>query len=231
MQVNLYLIRHGESEYNVDKDVRLSKMDWDVKLTKKGVEQSIRVGKLLTNIDILPPSIYTYAYVSPFKRTQQTYSNIKNQLNNSFISKIDEPLISEQRTPLYYGNMLKKTYDDFLKTNKQNVFWAKYLDYETGFEVYQRAEIFKNKLERHIYSLIENATSSRTEINILMITHGFFMRTMLMCVLNLNINKFHKLKNPEHCEIIKLSNNADITDSSQIFHNFYTDWIQENIKI
>lgn len=220
MKINLYLIRHGHSEYNEDKNIRLSKYDWDVKLTNRGVKESIELGnRLKEDTNLLDDKSYNLVYISPFKRAKETY--FKSKINNNLIiqKEIEEPLISEQRTPLHYGVELKKLYDDFLEGSKGNTFWAKYLDFESGFEVYQRVELFKIKLEKFLYD-VYTTENDYSIINVLLFSHGYFIRMMMNSIINLGmIDSFMQIKNPSHCEIIELSREYNFSEDIDIFSN------------
>lgn len=219
MVINLYLIRHGESEYNIDHNIRLTKFDWDVKLTKNGILQSEKMGEVLKNDQmLLTNECFNFVYVSPFKRTLQTFKKSKIEKNIKIDKLYIEPLITEQSSPLHYGVYLKKTYDQFLKSSHENKFWAKYLDFESGFEVYQRTELFKNKLEKNINEAINLGYIST--INVFIYSHGFFLRMLLTNILKTDkVNSFIKMKNLKNCEIIKLTMNDN--ENSDIFSDIY----------
>ncbi len=65
--MNIYLIRHGETEQNKRKKF-YGKLD--VGLNEKGKEQSYKAGEFLKNID------FNKIYVSDRKRTRETVEKI-----------------------------------------------------------------------------------------------------------------------------------------------------------
>lgn len=206
MSINIHLIRHGQSDYNVDQNIRLNVLDWDIQLTDVGVNQVRSTANKLQNIvDFDDSQVEHNFFVSPFKRTRQTYDILKNTIGCENHNIKYDPLISEQRTPVFYGKYLKSLYDAYMNLHPQNKFWAKYLDFETGFEVYQRACLFKNIIRDVIYM-----SKNTHEINFYIISHGFFIRTLRMAILNYTIDEFIKLNNPYYAELLTLSISHDI---------------------
>lgn len=79
------LIRHGESEGNVDKSIYRSKPDYALRLTQKGFEQAVNLGKEIRNLHDcefigMEPGIYC----SPFWRARDTLQGLKLGLGKGF---------------------------------------------------------------------------------------------------------------------------------------------------
>ncbi|SUY64369.1 alpha-ribazole phosphatase [Clostridium sporogenes] len=74
--MNIYLVRHGETEQNKRKNF-YGKLD--VGLNKKGEDQSYKVGELLKNVD------FNKIYISDRKRTRKTAERILER--NKFYEK------------------------------------------------------------------------------------------------------------------------------------------------
>ena len=72
----IYLVRHGESEGNVDKKVYRDVPDWKIELTQKGQEQASEAARQLDS----SISRSTIMYVSPWVRTKQTAQPIRDIL-------------------------------------------------------------------------------------------------------------------------------------------------------
>ena len=66
----IVLIRHAESEGNVDETMYMRKPDHRIELTEKGKRQAREAGEQLKNL--LGPNETLYVYVSPYLRTMQT---------------------------------------------------------------------------------------------------------------------------------------------------------------
>jgi broad specificity phosphatase PhoE len=89
----IILIRHGESEGNVDKNHYQFTPDYALNLTQKGIEQAQRAGQEIKNI-IGSESLY--AYISPYLRTRQTYQGLSAALTVNITRVIEDPRIREQ---------------------------------------------------------------------------------------------------------------------------------------
>ncbi len=80
---NLFLIRHGQSTYNLENRFTGWK---DVGLTELGKNQAIEAGKILNGIN------FNFCYTSNLKRAQDTLELILNQMNQNPIIYRDEAL-------------------------------------------------------------------------------------------------------------------------------------------
>jgi broad specificity phosphatase PhoE len=78
----LLLVRHGESEANVNREVYSTTPDWKIPLTPLGREQAFDCGKRLRNI-IKDEKLYIY--YSPYARTRQTLDEIRRSFDESQI--------------------------------------------------------------------------------------------------------------------------------------------------
>lgn len=78
----LLLVRHGESEANVNREVYSTTPDWKIPLTALGREQAFDCGKRLRNI-IQDEKLYIY--YSPYARTRQTLDEIRRSFDESQI--------------------------------------------------------------------------------------------------------------------------------------------------
>lgn len=78
----LLLVRHGESEANVNREVYSNTPDWKIPLTDLGREQAFDCGKRLRNI-IQDEKLYIY--YSPYARTRQTLDEIRRSFDEAQI--------------------------------------------------------------------------------------------------------------------------------------------------
>ena len=72
----IVLVRHGESESNVDESVYTRTPDAHISLTQLGTQQAVEVGKKLKQEVINDPNESIYVYLSPYLRSKQTYEGI-----------------------------------------------------------------------------------------------------------------------------------------------------------
>lgn len=89
----IIFVRHGESQANVDKSLYAKLPDNSIELTKKGQIQAQSIGRKLK--ELIKDSKVVF-YVSPFKRSQQTFENIKLSFLDNDVSVKEDPRIREQ---------------------------------------------------------------------------------------------------------------------------------------
>src|ERR1700722_13663671 len=89
-RLNIYLIRHGESEANLDKAVNLRVADHQVALSDKGHQQASEAGTLLPGFiqELRSAGGKVAAYVSPYRRTRETWSSIQLGMRSTTTGKI-----------------------------------------------------------------------------------------------------------------------------------------------
>jgi broad specificity phosphatase PhoE len=66
----ILIIRHGESQGNVDRNQYKSIPDYALNLTARGIEQARQAGK---ELQAILGNQSLYVYLSPFIRTRQTF--------------------------------------------------------------------------------------------------------------------------------------------------------------
>jgi len=74
----IILIRHGESQGNVDKNIYSQVPDYALELTESGNAQAFEAGKLLK--DSLKDETM-YFYISPLWRTRSTFEQLTKSLD------------------------------------------------------------------------------------------------------------------------------------------------------
>jgi broad specificity phosphatase PhoE len=94
----IFLIRHGQSLGNVDKNIYLTVPDYKVELTDRGKEQAkaaaLEIQKKLSEHSIKKAAMYC----SPFYRTRQTADPIRELID---IDYKEDPRIREQECGNY----------------------------------------------------------------------------------------------------------------------------------
>ena len=89
----IILIRHGESKGNVDEHIYKTVPDHEIELTEEGLRQAQQAGEKLKTI-IKEKSIQFY--VSPCKRSWDTYEEIQKVFSKNQTKVYEEPRIREQ---------------------------------------------------------------------------------------------------------------------------------------
>jgi len=194
----IILIRHGESEGNIDKTVYGHKPDYALDLSKKGFLQADKAGKELKSILKKEPVCF---YVSPLWRTRATFKQISKYFSgyNNFIVK-EEPRLREQE----WGHL--KNYDECLRIDKERdsygTFYYRIPDGESAADVYDRVSDFFGTLHRDF-------EKSDFPENAIIITHGMTIRLFLMRWFHYTVEEFEQLSNPDNCQIVILEMNEN----------------------
>eukprot|EP00041_Stephanoeca_diplocostata_P011685 m.193302 g.193302 ORF g.193302 m.193302 type:complete len:184 (-) comp18630_c0_seq2:1297-1848(-) len=106
------LVRHGESEGNVDPGVYEEKPDHVIRLTESGLRMSSRAGKVLREYLQEHEIHHARMMVSPFFRTRETAAKILQECGDFITHGVSEsPLLVEQvcRQTAYTTLFLERT--------------------------------------------------------------------------------------------------------------------------
>src|SRR5258706_5609137 len=89
----IILIRHGESEGNIDKGHYLTIPDYALNLTPRGIEQARQAG---TELKAMIGDENLCVYLSPYYRTRQTYQYLNESVTTNIVIRIADLRIREQ---------------------------------------------------------------------------------------------------------------------------------------
>lgn len=184
----IILIRHGESEANIDVTLYKRVPDSQISLTEKGKEQAREASKKLKEI-IKDGSIKFY--VSPYLRSRQTYDNLMLNFKDNRTSFVYDPRLREQE----FGNFHHIEEETFEEMRKVGKFYYRFTNGENGADVYDRASLFLDSLFREIKDI-----DYKKYDNIVIVCHGLFMRLFMMNFLKYTIEQFDSLATPHNCE-------------------------------
>ena len=191
----IILIRHGESEANIDKTVHAKKPDYAMELTAKGLSQADSAGKELKK---LLGNESAFFYVSPYWRTRSTFEQIAKNFDRQKISWGEEPRLREQE----WGHLVNPEQNE--KNDKDRdafgTFYYRIPHGESAADVYDRVSDFFGTMHRDFEkeSFPDNAV---------IITHGMTIRLFLMRWFHWTVEEFEEHGNPNNCQIVVLERN------------------------
>jgi len=205
----IILVRHGESEGNIDRAVYSRIADHKVELTENGKKQAVKVGEEISYNVSNPLTNNLGVYISPYKRTRETWKWIKYGIKQTFPIKIawekEDPRIREQEwiSPPYHDLFDKEVIDDIFEHREFDRFWFRMPYGESGADVYDRITTFLDTMHRDFQK-------KDSPENILIITHGITLRIFLMRWFHWTTEEFNAYKNPKNCQhiIMELQNNS-----------------------
>lgn len=189
----IFLIRHGESQGNADKEIYKTVPDYAVRLTKDGIKQATVVGKNLSQTLWDPAAVY----YSPFLRTIETTNHILGELKKS--SLVDKEFVREDaRLREQEWHSVLPLSEHKIQYEKDRisfgVFHYRFPNGESPADVYDRLGSFVENMYRDF----ENPHFPR---NVLIVTHGMTMRILLMKLLNKTVDEVDSWVNPPNCTV------------------------------
>ncbi|KPA81107.1 putative mitochondrial glycerolphosphate mutase [Leptomonas pyrrhocoris] len=140
----LLLVRHGESEANVNREVYSTTPDWKIPLTQLGREQAFDCGRRLRKI-IQDEQLYIY--YSPYARTRQTLDEIRRSFDESQIQgeREDERLREQEMGNFQPMADMDRTW---ATRNKFGRLYYRFPFGESGADVGDRVSGFFDSLSR-----------------------------------------------------------------------------------
>lgn len=197
----LFLVRHGESQGNVDNTVYDTVPDHKIDLTEKGIQDAKDAAQKIKELigDKRFLSLYMDVYESPYRRAKRTSEVIRKELfeeSEVFPANVYEhPLIRER----HWGE-LRKILRSPAK-NDQNYFNFFYRPNggESLADANQRAVIFHQWMVNH-----------HKNENVLVVSHGEFIKTYLMHILGWTLREFYKVKNPKNGQVYMVEFDDDL---------------------
>ena len=185
----IFLIRHGESIANLDRNHYNSLPGHLIPLTDKGLKQAKECGKKLSR-KVISKNVFFYLFL--YLRTKQTFNNILSQLGRINYLGREKPRIREQD----FGNP-RDQFIDFTQDpdyRRMVPFFYRFPNGESGADVYDRISSF-------FYTLHRDFLKPDYPENVVIITHGMLMRLFLMRWYHWTVEEFEKLDNPPNCYI------------------------------
>ena len=193
----IILIRHGESEANVNPHLFASIPDYAIELTEKGREQAVNAGKRLKE---LVNDEKLYFYVSPFWRTRSTFECIAQAFPREQFDYNEEPRLREQEWGYLRCN------EDFDKVCRERreygIFYYRFPGGEAASDVYDRINDLLGSLHRDF-------TESDFPENCVLITHSLAIRLFIMRWFHHTVEEFECMCSPKNCDLVILEKDAD----------------------
>lgn len=169
--------------------------DHQIELTEQGHEQAREAGEKLRSI-IRKESVYVY--MSPYKRSKQTWEEIRKSFSPlQIITEREDPRLREQE----FGNIadLKAQPKMFEERDRLGHFFYRFPTGESGADVYDRVSLFLDTLFREM----DNGHHDPTQ-NIVIVAHELFIRLFLMRYFRWSVEELEQLKSFDNCEIVEL---------------------------
>ena len=173
--LKLYIVRHGETEWNV---IKRFQGQLNTPLTEKGIKKLKETGKKLENV------LFDEVYTSKLGRTVASAEIILNENNGYKNNKLELKKLAELNE-VYFGVWQGLTYEEvFLKYPEEgNNYFYNVKNYKAENV---EAEKLEDALERFLKG-INKILDSHESGNILVVTHGTVFEMFMNYVANNSI--------------------------------------------
>ncbi|KXS14080.1 phosphoglycerate mutase-like protein [Gonapodya prolifera JEL478] len=200
MPRKIILVRHGESEGNVDWNVMAYKPDEKLELTPKGRQQALEAGKIIRAH--VKEGDRVRFYVSPYLRTRQTFHSIATFFGGTeCVSAFEEPRLREQD----WGNFQNFVEMEAIKAERRRygTFFYRVPHGESGADVYDRISTFLESLYRSLL------TKPSPPSVVVIVTHGLLARLFVMRWFRKSVSEFESWRNLNNCEVLVMERNDE----------------------
>ena len=209
----IFLVRHGESEANVDRSVGIHKADHAIELTSKGCEQAAEAGFFLNRwlSDNISPQNKgkIRLWHSPYRRANQTAFYVEKECSSWIKDKREHMLLCEQQFGLFDGipddklaELFPRESAHYTKCEKhEGRFWARMPLGESRFDVAKRVH--------QAFGTFHRDCDQNGIDNIIVVAHGVTIRAFVMMWLHRGVEWFEKEPNPKNCSIRLIEEGVD----------------------
>ncbi|GGN00978.1 phosphoglycerate mutase [Terrabacter tumescens] len=191
----IILVRHGESEGNLDDTIYERLPDHRIGLTPKGFEQARQTGTAIR--DVLDGESVE-VYVSPYVRTRQTLEALALPVADRDVRV--EPRLREQDWANFQDPA--DIAEQKAQRDRYGHFFYRFREGESGSDVYDRVSTFLESMHRNF----ETPSAPR---NVVVVTHGLTMRLFCMRWFHWSVEYFESLDNPENAQPVVLLRQPD----------------------
>jgi len=205
----IILVRHGESEGNLDDLMYTRFPDHQIGLTAEGMKQAEECGRKIRSIiengngGSSPSSDWrVYFYVSPYKRTLHTLKGIGRAFERERIIGVREEVRLREQD---FGNFQEEERMKIIKETRQRFgrFFYRFPEGESAADVFDRVSSFLESLWRDIdmNRIRINCGKGSSDLNLIIVSHGLTARVFLMKWFKWTTQQFELLNNPQNCHI------------------------------
>jgi broad specificity phosphatase PhoE len=211
--VRVILVRHGESQGNVDPTVHATMADHAIPLSARGREQVREAGRALD-------AFYTRVYggpgrrppirlwTSPYRRTRETADGLEETAGQWFIDRKEHVLLCEQQFGLFDGIpdeelpiRFPNEHAHYAKQERfEGRFWARMPLGESRFDVAVRVHQAFGTFHRDREEGVND---------IVVVCHGVTLRAFVMMWCHLTPEWFEAEPNPQNCAIRLIEDGED----------------------
>jgi broad specificity phosphatase PhoE len=193
----IILVRHAESEGNIEEAKYTVVPDPSIGITARGVEQAHAAGNAIRQLfedDGEPYKLHFF--MSPYKRSRQTADALISCLDPATLAGAQEEIQLREQD---FGNFQDARGKAAEKAERLRYgrFFYRFPNGESGADVYDRITQLLDHLVRDI-----NAGAYAPGTSLVLVTHGLALRIFLMRFMRWTVDEFLQVWNPRNCEPI-----------------------------
>ncbi|KAJ0964302.1 hypothetical protein J5N97_029424 [Dioscorea zingiberensis] len=217
----IILVRHGQSEGNVDESVYTRVPDPRIGLTAKGREDAEACGRRIRELVASDGADdwKVYFYVSPYQRTLETLRGVGRAFERSRIAGVrEEPRLREQD----FGNFQDRERMRIEKKIRQRYgrFFYRFPNGESAADVYDRITGFRETLKADIdIGRFQPPGERSPNMNLVIVSHGLTLRVFLMRWYKWTVEQFEGLNNFENGGMLVMQTGFGGRYSLLVYHN------------
>lgn len=200
----IILVRHGESEANVDPAVYARVPDWRIALTEQGVAQAREVGRKIAGL--IGDGAFG-VFSSPYVRTEQTKDAMMEGMGREPAFNYQDPCLREQE----YGNMPPTDENEANRAfrKKFGYFFYRFPEGESCADVYDRMALFLDTLYRRF-------DRPNCPENIIIVSHGTAIKCFLARWYHWSIDHFESIGQLPNCHVSVMTRNGNVFDLGEL---------------
>mmetsp|Transcript_20829 Transcript_20829/g.49658 ORF Transcript_20829/g.49658 Transcript_20829/m.49658 type:complete len:304 (+) Transcript_20829:583-1494(+) len=196
----IILMRHAQSQGNVDEAIYTNTPDWQVPLSDEGRQQALRAGGKVREIleEAHGDEFRLVLYCSPYERCRQTMHGVLEAFpEDKVLSVREEVQLREQD----FGNFqtLEEVKRDKEERLRYGRFFYRFPHGESGADVYNRMTMLEDELGKDLV-----AGRYDSDVSIVIVSHGLSLRIMLMNWFNWTVDECNSVYNPPNATPVVL---------------------------
>jgi len=206
--LRIILVRHAESEANVDKTLWAKMADCNVPVSERGKLQARNCGlRLIKYFEATyqqqtpPKDRKCVIWTSPYMRARQTAEEISNVLGVWVDRKHETPLLAEQQFGLYEG----VDWEDVAETYpKETAYYRKYAHMDARYWV--KMPLGESRFDvsirvSHLFALLHKDNFLKGVSDVIIVSHGVTIRSFILMWLHYAPEWMYTDPNPVNGEI------------------------------
>ena len=200
----IVIVRHGQSQGNVDETEYSRTADWQIGLTEEGIRQARACGEALRQV--VGPNGKLFVYCSPYKRCKQTLGevlSVSGYVEGEACHVREEPRLREQD----FGNFQDAA--GMVESKRLRLLYGRFFyrfpNGESGADVYDRVSTWLESLFREI----EHGTRIDPDTTVVLCTHGLTGRLFLMRWYHWDVDQWEQTMNPPNAQLLVMERRAD----------------------